>query len=195
MINVQADGAIHPQHWHYPSRAECNTCHTHVAGEALGFNTRQLNGEIPINGKPVNQLQALSDAGYFSQPLTGIEGMPAFVKANDETQSLESRVRSYLAVNCVQCHQPGGVAQGYWDARPTVALRDAQLLNGPLVNRGNDAANRWAVPGDPVHSMVLKRLSSDGAVRMPPLATFELDTQSIDLMKRWIAQLPPAETH
>ena len=57
-------------------------------------------------------------------------------------------MRSYLAVNCVSCHQPGGPAQGNWDARTTLRTAQAGIIDGPLVNLLGDAANRVIVRGD-----------------------------------------------
>ncbi len=190
ILDIQENGVTHRQIWHYPGRAECMTCHTHVAGEALGFNTRQLNGTEKYGHKSRNQIQALSDAGYFSQPVEDVKKLPAFAVADDWKQPLEWRVRSYLAVNCVQCHQPGGGAIGYWDARPTTTTNAANLIMGHLINDGGDAATHWAVPGDTAHSMVLKRLGALGPQRMPPLATNELDPAAIKLLQEWIRQLP-----
>jgi hypothetical protein len=45
------------------------------------------------------------------------------------------------------------------------------------------------VPGDPAHSIVLRRLKADGSPRMPPLASNELDQEAIKLMTEWIKQL------
>jgi glucose/arabinose dehydrogenase/mono/diheme cytochrome c family protein len=185
-LDVQVNGQMTKQQWRYPSRSECLSCHSQVAGYALGFNTRQLAWDV--NG--LNQIEAMTKAGYFSNPPTDVKGLPVFAKADDQTQSLEYRVRSYLAVNCVQCHQPGGAAQGSFDARPTVSLADANLVNGLLVRNGEDAANRWAVPHDPQHSMVLLRVKGEGMPRMPPLATHELDRGAINLLTEWINALP-----
>jgi glucose/arabinose dehydrogenase/mono/diheme cytochrome c family protein len=185
-LDVQVDGQMTKQQWRYPSRSECLSCHSQVAGYALGFNTRQLAWNV--NG--LNQIEAMTKAGYFSNPPADVKALPVFAKADDQTQSLEYRVRSYLAVNCVQCHQPGGAAQGNFDARPTVSLADANLVNGLLVRNGEDAANRWAAPGDPQHSMVLARVKGEGMPRMPPLATHELDPGAINLLTQWINALP-----
>jgi hypothetical protein len=54
-------------------------------------------------------------------------------------------------------------------------------------NRG-DPANKFAVPGDINHSMVLKRIQGNGVPRMPPLATNELDPNAIQLLTDWISQ-------
>ena len=176
------------QTWRYPSRTECRTCHTPVAGFALSFNTRQMNRGHLYNGAAQNQIGALSGAGYFSAAVANVNALPAFAAADDTTQSREWRVRSYLAVNCVQCHQPGGAAVGNWDARPTTPTDAAQLINGVLANPAGDAANRWAVPGDLAHSMILKRQQGNGVNRMPPLATNERDLAAEQLLTDWINQ-------
>ncbi|MGV3661723.1 MAG: PQQ-dependent sugar dehydrogenase [Prosthecobacter sp.] len=177
------------QTWRYPSRGECVTCHTQVGGHALSFNTRQLNRMHDHGAGPQNQIQALSNAGYFSTPVSGVNNLPAFAPAGDTTQSLEWRVRSYLAVNCLQCHQPGGAVQGAWDARSTTPTDMANLINGLLVNDGGDAANRFVVPGDALHSMLLKRQQGNGVPRMPPLGTLERDLANEQLVSDWIASL------
>ena len=183
------------QTWRYPSRTECRICHTSVAGFALSFNTRQLNGTHPYGALVPNQISALSSAGYFAAPPANVNTLPFFAAADDETKSREFRVRSYLAVNCVQCHQPGGAATGNWDARATTLTDAANLINGLLVNHGGDTDNRWAVPNDTAHSMILKRLQGAGVPRMPPLATNELDPAAIQLLTDWIVQdLPSRES-
>jgi len=192
-LDVQVDGRPGQQQWRYPSRNECLSCHSQVAGCALGFNTRQLAFHVNGTEGQVNQIEAMAKAGDFSNPPNDIKDLPVFALADDETQSLEYRVRSYLAVNCVQCHQPGGASQGNFDARPTVSLGDAHLVNGSLVRDENDPANRWAVPHDSAHSMVLKRLKGEGVPRMPPLATHELDPSAINLLTRWINEMSPAD--
>jgi hypothetical protein len=181
------------QTWRYPSRSECVTCHSQVGGFALSFNTPQMNRTHTYGGDVQNQIMALSQAGYFSAPVTAAEDLPSFAAATDATQSLEWRVRSYLSVNCVQCHQPFGSAQGAWDARHTTPTDLANLINGTLVN-GGDSANRFVVPGDAAHSMLLKRQQGDGVPRMPPLGTNERDLVNEQLVMDWIASLPDRQS-
>jgi uncharacterized repeat protein (TIGR03806 family) len=185
-LTIAVDDVPQQQVWHYPSRTECLTCHTSITGGVLGVNTRQMNGVAVYGQQKLNQIQALSDAGYFTQAVDDVKSLPAYVKADDKTQPLEARVRSYLAVNCVQCHQPGAGAVGIWDARPTTATADANLINGHLVNDAGDPTNRWMVPGDINHSMVFKRIRGMGVPRMPPLASNELDPSAAALLSEWI---------
>ena len=168
-------GRSPPQTWRYPSRGECVTCHAQVGGHSLSFNTPQLNRPHDFGAGLQNQIEALSNAGYFSTVVSGARNLPAFASATDTTQSLEWRVRSYLAVNCVQCHQPGGASQGVWDARFTTKTDAANLINGLLVNNDGDSANRFVVPGDATHSMLLRRQQGNGITRMQPSGTFERD--------------------
>ena len=181
------DGATsRAQTWHYPSRAECLTCHTAAGGLGLGFNTAQLNRDFDYGGTVTNQLRALSLAGYFSNNIPPPNTLRALAHATNATVSLEYRVRSYLAANCVQCHQPGGGAPGNWDARISNPLSLAGIVNGPLVNATPDPANRVIVPGDTAHSMLLSKISRRGPGQMPPLASTVPDTNAIALVTAWI---------
>ena len=179
-------GTLRTQVWHYPGRDECLTCHTPAGGWALGFNTAQMNRLMDYGGAITNQLGALSDAGYFSARLTSIHTLRALAPATNTAVSLEYRVRSYLAANCVQCHQPGGPTVTAFDTRITTPLSETGLINGTPNNNLGDPTNRIVVPGDTGHSLLLQRMATPGARRMPPLATTELDVQSINLVSNWI---------
>jgi mono/diheme cytochrome c family protein len=139
-----------------------------------------------------NQLERLAKAGYLAREteLPEVKTLGAFARHDDKAASLEWRVRSYLAVNCVQCHQPGGIAQGHFDARPTTALASAGLIDGQLMNDRGDALVKTIVPGDRNHSMILRRIQGRDAPRMPPLATSEPDTDAETLIGEWVDSLP-----
>lgn len=193
VIRDAGGGIVRTQTWHYPSRVECLTCHTPVGGFALGFNTPQLNRDYNYAGTITNQLQALSDAGYFSQSLSNPGSLTALAGANDSSASLEFRVRSYLAANCVQCHQPGGVPmqQANWDARITTPLTAANIVNGSVVQNFGDTNNRVVKLGSLSNSVMYYRVGNLGSYHMPPLATSVINTQAVNLLASWIT-LPPA---
>ena len=116
-------------------------------------------------------LALLGEAGYFANPVGTPQTLPAFSKADDASVSLEHRVRSYLSVNCVQCHQAGGAGQATWDARAWLSLDETALINGTAYNNGGNPANKLIIPGDAAHSIVLQRIRANGFSRMPPLVS------------------------
>src|SRR5439155_9139346 len=110
-------------------------------GQALGFNTPQLNRDSDYGGVSENQIRALNDAGYFQPPLSGVRTLPALAHATNGAVSLDYRVHSYLAANCAQCHQPGGIGRGSFDARITTPLSAAGIIDGSLLNDLGDSQN------------------------------------------------------
>src|SRR5205823_6620392 len=112
--------------------------------------------------------------------------------ATNSAVSLEYRVRSYLTANCVHCHQPGGSARALWDARLTTPTAQAGLVNGALLNNLGDSNNAVLKPGSLSNSVMLTRISSPGALRMPPLASTLLDTNAINLLSAWITNDLPS---
>ncbi|MBB5037044.1 PQQ-dependent sugar dehydrogenase [Prosthecobacter dejongeii] len=183
------------QYWRYPSRSECLSCHTAAAGYALGFNTAQINGPYPFAGTNMKQLDLLNAAGYLSGMAESIQPhLPALSTA--PTQSLEWRARSYLAVNCAPCHQPGGGAQGNWDARYVTPTELSQIIQGSLINQGADPDSRVIVPGDTEHSMLLKRMQGEaqGLSRMPPVGSLMRDVDGENLIASWIQELSGYQT-
>lgn len=184
---VEVDGRRVNQTWRIPSRQECLQCHTAAAGYALSFNTRQLNREQLIDGVQQNLLTHFSETGVLDTTISDVSGLPRFSRADDSEASQLARVRSYLAVNCVSCHQPGAVASTSWDARPQVRLLDTGLINGLPLNDGGDADRRLIVPGNVELSVLVSRLrASHGFTRMPNIATHELDQSGIALITEWI---------
>lgn len=182
------DGQTRTQTWQIPSRAQCMVCHNDVAGPALSFNTRQLNLNAVIGTYSGNQLETLSAEDFLQPPLTSPDLLPRHLRADENDYSLEARVRSYLAVNCAYCHQPGGTTGGAtWDVRPHGTLADTGLLSASVLNNGGNPANRLLKPGQPLDSVLLNRIAARGGfTRMPPLATSELDEDAIDLLSAWI---------
>jgi hypothetical protein len=151
-----------------------------------------LNRDFDYGSGMTNELAALSLAGYFNSAVSNLHTLPAMASVTNAAVSLEYRARSYLAANCAQCHQPGGSARGFWDARLTTATDQAGLVNGALVNYLGDTNNAVLEPGSLSNSVMLTRISTPGSLRMPPLATTLLDTNAIELLSAWITNDLPA---
>jgi glucose/arabinose dehydrogenase len=186
------DGGVNrSQVWRYPSRSECLICHNPTAGFALGFHSPQMNRDAIYQGATENQIVALSRAGYLNSTVTDVANVPKLAAAQDTNFPLEHRARSYLAANCVYCHQPGGTAQGLWDARITTPLQNAGIIDGALVDYMGDSNNRVVKPGVLANSVMYSRVANFGQKHMPPLATSVLDAQDIALLRDWILSLQP----
>jgi len=196
-INVVEDGVPRVQDYRIPGRAECSACHTPHAGHALSFNTRQLNLMGVMNGFSGNQIELLQAAGYLANQPEPVNTLPRHVRPDETEFSLEARVRSYLAVNCMNCHVAGSAAPNSWDASPELTLAETGLINGLPERNGDDPLNLLIVPGDTTHSIVLNRMAaSNGFSRMPPLGSNELDAEGIALITEWInSHLPSQQTY
>ena len=186
-----ADGS-RIQHWFYPGRQDCLTCHTTAAGGVLGVKARQLNGNYTYpNGVTDNQLREWNHQGLFDVTLTKqqIAHVEKLVPVTDTHASVEWRVRSYFDANCSQCHRPGG-AEAFFDARFDTPLVKAGIINGPVANPLEIPGARIVVPDDLNRSILLHRISQLGELQMPPLARNVDDTNAIALVSKWISTLP-----
>ena len=197
-LNIIENGNPRVQTWRIPSRADCLACHTSQAGHALSFNTRQLNLSSNMNGFIGNQIALLEGHGFLTNSAGSPNVLPRHVRPDETGYSVEGRARSYFAVNCANCHRPGGTATpAAWDGRAHVTLAQTGLINGAAINNRGNPLNKLVVPGDTAHSVVLNRMAvTNGFTRMPPLASNELDATNIALVTDWITNsLPSRQTY
>ena len=198
--------------WRYPDKVQCAACHR-VAGTGgrtvLAFFTAQLNR--PMAADPAfNQIQHFFDIGLLAMP-AGIakpdfSKSPRWARWDDATASLELRARSYIAANCSGCHGTRGIGTqaantitidyDYHDMKPHMDLAAKKLVGVfPIDSAG------LIVPGRPDRSVLLYRQQARNqkdqdftAERdaMPPLGSFEPDTNAIKVVSTWITSLGSA---
>ena len=184
---------VRTQTWYYASPADCLTCHTPGAGYVLGVNTRQLNGNFtyPASGNTDNQLRTLNRLGLFSPAVdeTKIAGFAKLAALTEAKATLSDRTRSYLDVNCAQCHMPGGV--GNYDARYDTSPSDQHIINAVAAVTLGLANAHIVMPGDTEHSVLYQRITSlMPAIKMPPLSHNRVDTKAVQVINDWINNLP-----
>ena len=183
--------------WHFPGRNECSTCHTDAAKSVLGVKTRHLNSDLTYEetGRTANQIVTLNRLGFFS-PAVNESSLPNLLTSKnmaDESASLERRARSYLDINCSQCHQPAAPTQAAFDARMETPPWFQNLVNVIPNNDFGLTGSKLVTPGDPLLSLVHHRVGSlEEGKRMPPLAKNVIDSAGLQLLADWIASLDPA---
>ena len=187
-FEIVENGEVDYVNWRYPSRSECLACHRPGAGYALGFNTPQLNRDYHYPAGATNQIAALRDAGYMTEPDEGLHALKRLANLDEDEWSTEWRVRSYLAANCSICHHPGGVERARWDGRISTPLSEAGIVNGELMDPFGHPDNRVVKPGQPGRSVLLQRMILLGQPHMPPLGVSRVHDEAVQLIEQWIAQ-------
>ncbi|MCB1076755.1 MAG: PQQ-dependent sugar dehydrogenase, partial [Verrucomicrobiae bacterium] len=185
--------------WHFPSRTECFNCHTQAAKNVLGVKTRHLNGDLfyPETGRTANQIVTLNRLGFFSPAVdeSTLSTVPTAANLADESASLELRARSYLDINCSQCHRPGGPTQAKFDARLTTPSFWQNMINVTPNDLLGIANAKVVSPGAPNLSVIHSRLGSlQSGVAMPPIAKGRVDEAALQVLRDWISQIDPANS-
>jgi uncharacterized repeat protein (TIGR03806 family) len=193
--HTDADLVVEPEHvnlgkqsWSYMTSSQCSECHTKAAGGSLGPETRQLNTTMtyPETGRTANQLSTLASIGMFSGPLHVEAPYP---DPANETLPIGERARSYLHVNCQQCHRPYANSIVRHDLRFYTPLEYTHTCNAPLEGLSlRVKGERIIVPGHPERSTLYLRMSSRGVVdiSMPTLGTNQVDEFGLALIRKWI---------
>lgn len=185
------DGSTRLQQYDYPSRADCLACHNPAAGFALGLVTRQMNGNFDYPAATDNQLRAWNHIDLFDIDIGDSAQYEAYPAMTGAAVDLDSRARAYLAVNCGQCHRPGGPTSVGIDLRFDTPLAAMDIVDEPpqAGTLGIDNA-RIVAPGSRETSVLWQRMNTlDDGQRMPPLASHRVDTAGVDLIGEWIDQL------
>jgi hypothetical protein len=169
-----------------PAAADCRACHDGRKSRVLGFSAVQLAHDSPEGSLDLADLIARD---LLTHPPTQAPAVPG-----DQTARA---ALGYLHANCGHCHNqdrpPRGPARCFdpenrldfhLPARPTTVTAT------PAVRTGAGFAFE---PGDPRRGRLLRRMQSRGDpdfASMPPLGTEEVHTEAVELLKRWIADLP-----
>lgn len=143
------------------------------------------------DGVTENQLRRWNRLGVFDTTLkeSDIASFPTLARPDDTTRNIEDRARSWLDVNCANCHRPGATVANF-DARYETPLAQQHLIDGPVLIDQNIDRARVISPHDSWRSVALIRVDTNEDTRMPPLARNTIDTQGASLLRQWIESLP-----
>ncbi len=198
-INItNADGSTGTQTWSYPSNSDCISCHNPTTGGTLGTRTRYLNKDYtyPSTGRTANQLVTLSHLGILDETILDSDtGALLTSKAlDDPNASIEDKARSYMDLNCANCHRPGTGNRGSFDLRLKLDLTQTGLLTAAPYESLGIPNEKIIDPGNPDTSILYHRLNStDPTIMMPPVSKNKIDDRAVQLINDWISQLTPAD--
>lgn len=185
--DTTAPGGVRQQTWRFAGRAECQRCHNNWSGPPLGFNSPQLTRPHRYGDQTAGQIETLTHIRLIEPPQkTDV----TLVDPMDTTQSLKSRARSYLHVNCSHCHRlhAGGAVLSHMHADLELSatnMLDVRPSQGTFGIHGG----RVIAPGDPYSSVLFLRVSKLGSGRMPRLGSSEVDPAGTRLVHDWIQSL------
>ncbi len=192
VVTVQTSSGERQQRYDYPGPNDCLRCHTAAADHVLGVNTRQLNRDVlyPASNVTDNQLRALNHIGLFTNDIGDPAGYEQLPDLADNGRPLDQRARGYLAVNCSQCHQPGGPTPVNLDLRFDTGDADMHAI-GVAPQEGNLGVSdaRIIAAGDHTRSVLWLRMQHQDDQRMPPLSSHVVDQTALDVIGEWIDSL------
>ncbi|MFC5489772.1 SO2930 family diheme c-type cytochrome [Dokdonella soli] len=191
---VSDDGARDAFNYVVPDESQCASCHardwvTRAIGP-IGPKARHLNRDFRYADGNENQLAHLARVGYLSGAPAAADA-PRNVNWMDTTQSLDSRARAYLDVNCGHCHNPKGAANTTALTLDISGAADRHLgVCKPPVAAGRGTGDHFfdIVPGKPADSILPYRMgSSEPGVMMPELGRSTVHREGVELIRAWIA--------
>jgi uncharacterized repeat protein (TIGR03806 family) len=201
MFNTGTDGGVDAAgvdggvvDWHYPSRTDCGDCHTQKAGGTLGPETNQMNRVVG----GVNQIDHFQALGLFDAPVPKpyqtalVTPYAGQLGSPPPGATLDQRARSYLHANCAHCHRPDADFNAF-DLRYDVSLQDTMACDAPLTMDIGVPDAVVIAPGEPMKSAIWLRMNAPigaySSLHMPRIATFQFDTQGLQLISDWITSL------
>lgn len=195
--DAQAPGGKRQQTWHFPSRAECMTCHNPWAGHALAFTLPQLSKDHAYGNVVDNQLRALEYAGLITRKhneadrTVRFKPVPHLTNPHDQSADLTERARSYLQVNCAHCHMFGAGGTADIELRHGISLEQTKTVEvRPVQGTFEIHGAHILSPGDPYRSVLFYRMTKLGRGRMPHIGSEIIDEPGTRLIRDWIRQLP-----
>jgi hypothetical protein len=158
-----------------PTAKNCFTCHNGDRGRVLGYSAvQQPAPEAPLSDPPAEPYVAPGDA-------------------------IAREALGYLHANCGNCHNPNGTSRTDTNLTLRLYVAEHTVEDTGIYRTGvRVILDRWLhkgfdlriAPGDPDLSAVLARMKTrDKDDAMPPFASERVDTDGVELVRKWIASL------
>lgn len=195
MITFIKDGKTNTTHYLIPNKNQCKGCHLEnkkmvpVGIAARHLNKSHLYGDLLIE----NQLARWNKLGILSGLPRDMKAIPSNALWQNDKEPLEKRARSYLDINCGNCHNPKGPANtsGFFlDIRETNPTALGIYKTPVAAGQGSGGFKYDILPGKPEQSILVYRMkTNDPGKAMPELGREQLHKEGIELISEWIRQM------
>jgi uncharacterized repeat protein (TIGR03806 family) len=192
---IDLDGETRSISYQVPNTNQCHECHdTHPDRLGLlGPNARNLNKDYPYPGGTENQLDHWTAIGVLTGAPPSSEAPRAAVFDDPETGSVEERARTYLDVNCGNCHSETGLARttGLYLTIDEMDPMRLGICKRPVA-AGQGSGDRLydIVPGKPDESILVFRMeSTEAGIAMPELGRQTVHEEGVAVIREWISEL------
>jgi mono/diheme cytochrome c family protein len=118
--------------------------------------------------------------------------LPKLPRSDDTTAPIVDRVGAYLETNCSYCHRPAGGGRGEF------SLERSRFLSGlcnqtPQSAAFDDPTMKLIKPGDPAHSVVLRRMMETTLPYQMHPYRMSVDAVGVALVNEWITTTAAAD--
>src|SRR6266567_975810 len=202
-VIVTADGrrVISGQMWDFPSNTVFSRTLTLELQRGQPSSSRRIETQLlHFDGKGWNPYTFRWNKAQTEADLVPAQGTNDLFTVTDAAAPggrrdvpwrFAGRARTWLHVNCAGCHRfgaGGGVPATFNFDQPVEQTHayDVKPVRGDF----GIIAPRIIAPGDPDRSVILYRISTEGAGHMPYVGSRLVDEAGVQLMRDWIRSLP-----
>ena len=178
-----------------PNKNQCKGCHLeNKTMVPVGIAARHLNKDFNYaEAGSKNQLQQWKDIGILAGLPENIKDMSANADWAAGNGNIELKARSYLDINCGNCHSrkgPANTSGFYIDIHEKDPTALGVFKTPVAAGRGSGGLKFDIVPGKPDQSILLYRMkTNDPGIAMPELGREQLHKEGIQLISDWIRQM------
>lgn len=176
-----------------PQKTQCRSCHYRDEKmQPIGPKAKQLNHEIAFANGKANQLEKWKSLGKLKTN-KDLSEIKTLVDPFNENLPLAERARSYLDVNCSNCHNPHGPASTsglYLNVEETEALHLGILKNPVAAGIGGGGFKYDILPGKSKESILTYRMNSTHpGIMMPEIGRVTIHKEGVKLISDWIDRM------
>ncbi len=173
-----------------PNKNQCKECHQlNGVMTPIGPKARNMDLMVQYNSGKMNQLEKWAQLGWIDRDLV----FKKMVNYFDNSQNMEARARSYLDINCAQCHIRGGSADttGLYLTLEEEITKHLGFYKKPVATGKGSFNLRYSiVPGKSEESILLARMHSlDPGIMMPESGRALRDEEGLEIVSAWIDSL------